>query len=172
MCRKSKLTALLVCLAIGGSVAPLARAEEREGSERRTSVRSGEREREEREREHRRKKPRATPKPTATPKPAQTPRPTATPAPTPAPSSGPTPTPTPRPTAAPTPAPTVAPTPTPAPALDGTALYNQYCSGCHGNSKKGSSASAIQNAINSNRGGMGSLKSLTPAQVQAISQAK
>jgi hypothetical protein len=47
-------------------------------------------------------------------------------------------------------------------------LYNQYCSGCHGTSKQGKSASAIQNAINSNTGGMGSLKSLTAAQISAI----
>ena len=59
----------------------------------------------------------------------------------------------------------------PPPTIDGAALYTQYCSGCHGNGKKGSSASAIQNAINSNRGGMGSLSSLTPAQVAAISAA-
>jgi hypothetical protein len=55
--------------------------------------------------------------------------------------------------------------------IDGAALYTQYCSGCHGNAKKGSSATNIQNAINNNTGGMGSLKSLTPAQILAISQA-
>lgn len=55
--------------------------------------------------------------------------------------------------------------------IDGAALYTQYCSGCHGTSKKGSSASSIQNAINNNIGGMGSLKSLTPAQIAAISAA-
>jgi mono/diheme cytochrome c family protein len=57
--------------------------------------------------------------------------------------------------------------------IDGAALYTQYCSGCHGNSKKGSSASSIQAAIDANRGGMGStaLRALTPAQIQAISTA-
>jgi hypothetical protein len=58
-------------------------------------------------------------------------------------------------------------------AIDGAALYSQYCSGCHGNGKKGSSASSIQGAIDANRGGMGStaLRALTPAQVAAISAA-
>jgi hypothetical protein len=59
----------------------------------------------------------------------------------------------------------------PPPPLDGGALYTQYCSSCHGNGKKGSSVSAIQNAISSNRGGMGSLSGLTAAQIQAISSA-
>lgn len=56
-------------------------------------------------------------------------------------------------------------------ALDGNALYTQYCSGCHGDGKKGSSANSTQRAINNNRGGMGSLKNLTPEQIQAISKA-
>jgi len=55
--------------------------------------------------------------------------------------------------------------------IDGAALYTQYCSGCHGNGKKGKSASAIQTAINNNTGGMGSLSNLTAAQVAAISAA-
>ena len=55
--------------------------------------------------------------------------------------------------------------------IDGAALYTQYCAGCHGTSKKGSSASAIQAAIDSNRGGMGSLRFLTPEQVAAIAAA-
>jgi mono/diheme cytochrome c family protein len=55
--------------------------------------------------------------------------------------------------------------------IDGAALYTQYCSGCHGTSKKGSPASLIQSAINSNLGGMGSLSFLTPAQIAAISAA-
>jgi mono/diheme cytochrome c family protein len=67
----------------------------------------------------------------------------------------------------PTPVPTLNTTPLP----DGAALYNQYCSGCHGASKQGKSAAAIQSAINSNKGGMGSLKSLTAAQITAISGA-
>jgi len=58
------------------------------------------------------------------------------------------------------------------PPIDGAALYTQYCSGCHGTSKKGSSASVIQAAIDSNRGGMGSLKFLTPEQVAAIAASK
>ena len=58
------------------------------------------------------------------------------------------------------------------PPIDGDALYTQYCSGCHGNGKKGSSATTIQNAINSNRGGMGSLSFLTSAQITAISTAR
>ncbi len=57
------------------------------------------------------------------------------------------------------------------PPIDGAALYTQYCSGCHGNAKKGKSVTAITNAINSNTGGMGSLSFLTPAQIQAISTA-
>jgi len=59
------------------------------------------------------------------------------------------------------------------PAIDGAALYTQYCSGCHSNGKKGSSASSIQTAINSNRGGMGTtaLRALTSAQIAAISAA-
>jgi len=57
------------------------------------------------------------------------------------------------------------------PPIDGAALYTQYCSGCHGNSKKGSSVSAIQNAIATNRGGMGSLSNLTLEQITAISTA-
>jgi hypothetical protein len=55
--------------------------------------------------------------------------------------------------------------------IDGAALYTQYCSNCHGTSKKGSSASAIQSAIDKNTGGMGSLSFLTPAQVAAIAAA-
>jgi len=59
------------------------------------------------------------------------------------------------------------------PPLDGGALYTQYCAGCHGNGKKGSSASSIQTAIDNNVGGMGSaaLRALTPAQVAAIAAA-
>jgi len=58
-------------------------------------------------------------------------------------------------------------------AIDGAALYTQYCSGCHGNSMKGSSASSISSAISSNRGGMGStaLRALTAAQIAAIAAA-
>jgi fibronectin type 3 domain-containing protein len=63
----------------------------------------------------------------------------------------------------------IATTTAPAPVLDGAALYASYCAGCHGTSKRGKSASATQSAINSNRGGMGSLSTLTPAQITAIS---
>jgi len=55
--------------------------------------------------------------------------------------------------------------------IDGAALYTQYCSGCHGTSKKGKTVSAIQGAIASNRGGMGSLSNLTLEQITAISTA-
>jgi hypothetical protein len=55
--------------------------------------------------------------------------------------------------------------------VDGTALYTQYCAGCHGTSKKGSTATAIQSAIDTNKGGMGSLSFLTAAQVAAIAAA-
>lgn len=57
----------------------------------------------------------------------------------------------------------------PAPVLDGAALYTANCAGCHGTSKRGSTVSAIQNAIASNRGGMGSLSGLTVDQITAIS---
>lgn len=59
------------------------------------------------------------------------------------------------------------------PPLDGAALYATHCAGCHGNSMKGRSASAIQSAIDGNRGGMGTaaLRALTPAQIAAIAAA-
>ena len=37
--------------------------------------------------------------------------------------------------------------PAPAPSLDGAVLYTQHCVQCHGQSKRGKSAAAIQNAI-------------------------
>ena len=49
--------------------------------------------------------------------------------------------------------------------------HTQYCKGCHGNDKKVSAATLIQNAINSNRGCMGSLSGLIAAQIAAISSA-
>ena len=59
-------------------------------------------------------------------------------------------------------------------AIDGAALYASNCSGCHGplatSSKRGASATAISDAIASNRGGMGSIR-LTPAQIAAIAAA-
>ncbi|MBI5576768.1 MAG: cytochrome c [Deltaproteobacteria bacterium] len=53
--------------------------------------------------------------------------------------------------------------------IDGGALYTQYCSSCHGTSKRGKSATSTQNAINNNTGGMGFLSNLTSAQITAIS---
>ena len=64
--------------------------------------------------------------------------------------------------------------PPPAPA-DGATLYTSNCSGCHGalasSTKLNRTATQIQNAINSNTGGMGSLTSLTTTQIQAIADA-
>jgi hypothetical protein len=80
----------------------------------------------------------------------------------------PSPNPTPQPPA-PTPTPAPTPSPAPAPGPDGAALYNSICAACHGNSKMHSSVAAIQAAINSNKGGMGSYSYLTPAQLAAIS---
>ncbi len=57
---------------------------------------------------------------------------------------------------------------TTATALDGAALYAQYCNSCHGSSKRGKTAAAIQSAIDKNRGGMGFLNFLTPDQIAAI----
>lgn len=57
----------------------------------------------------------------------------------------------------------------PAPVLDGAALYNANCTGCHGTSKRGKSLAAIQSAIASDRGGMGYLNTLTVAELTAIS---
>jgi hypothetical protein len=55
---------------------------------------------------------------------------------------------------------------------DGPVLYANNCASCHGAlAPTGWSAAAIQNAINRNRGGMGSLSFLTPVQVQAIATA-
>jgi mono/diheme cytochrome c family protein len=66
--------------------------------------------------------------------------------------------------------------PPPAPAPDGVALYASKCAGCHGPiapifSRNSRTASRIQSAIDANRGGMGSLRTLTPAEVQAIATA-
>ena len=63
-----------------------------------------------------------------------------------------------------------------APSIDGAALFTAKCQGCHGPiapifSANAKSASKIQAAINNNRGGMGSLASLSSAQVQAIAAA-
>jgi hypothetical protein len=55
--------------------------------------------------------------------------------------------------------------------IDGAALYQQNCYGCHRNGKKGSSVASIEAAIAANRGGMGKLKTLTKDQLTAISKA-
>ena len=57
--------------------------------------------------------------------------------------------------------------------LDGAALYAQYCAGCHGDRKKGSSARSISRAIDKKTGGMGTaaLRALTRAQIDAIAAA-
>jgi mono/diheme cytochrome c family protein len=58
---------------------------------------------------------------------------------------------------------------------DGVALYTDNCQRCHGplesSEKANKSAADIQQAIDSNRGGMGILSFLTPEQVQAIADA-
>lgn len=57
--------------------------------------------------------------------------------------------------------------------LDGAALYAQYCAGCHGDRKKGSSARSISRAIDRDTGNMGTaaLRALTRAQIDAIAAA-
>jgi len=66
---------------------------------------------------------------------------------------------------------------TSAPALNGAALYATNCESCHfplaTSEKRLRTATQIQTAINTNRGGMGSvsLRALTPAEVQAIATA-
>jgi mono/diheme cytochrome c family protein len=57
-------------------------------------------------------------------------------------------------------------------AIDGAALYNSDCSGCHGalatSSKTGATAAMIQTGILNNSGGMGQLASLGTAEIEAI----
>lgn len=53
-------------------------------------------------------------------------------------------------------------------ASDGATLFKTYCNNCH-KSMGSTSAAAIQSRINNNTGGMGSLSSLTTAQLQSIS---
>lgn len=64
---------------------------------------------------------------------------------------------------------------TAAPAIDGAALYSQYCAGCHSalasSNKRKATASQIQSGISGNVGGMGYLSSLSAAQIQAIATA-
>jgi hypothetical protein len=51
---------------------------------------------------------------------------------------------------------------------DGLGLYDAYCSGCHGDSEKGTSASEITAAIEDDVGGMLVLSVLTPDQIALI----
>ena len=67
-------------------------------------------------------------------------------------------------------------TPTPTPVTpDGPSLYSSNCAGCHGvlasSTKGGATAERIQAAISGNTGGMGSLSTLTAAEIQAIASA-
>ena len=72
-------------------------------------------------------------------------------------------------TATPTTTTTASTTTTTVAALDGVALYNANCSGCHGaNGKRPRTATQISNAIANNAGGMGFLSTLTQAQIAAI----
>jgi len=157
MTKTLKMAAVFMALAIAQtSVIPTVYADDDHGNKSRKEQKE-KKDQEERERRHHRDS-----KPTPAPAPA----------PTPAPVPKPTPVPTPAPAPAPVPAPAPAPKPTPAPApapapVKTWALYNQYCSGCHGSGKQGASASSIQSAINSNKGGMGSIK-LTAAQLSAL----
>lgn len=71
-----------------------------------------------------------------------------------------------------------APAPAPAPGTtppNGTTLYATDCANCHGplasSAKLGATTARIQNAISGNSGGMGSLSSLSAADIQAISTA-
>jgi hypothetical protein len=61
------------------------------------------------------------------------------------------------------------------PTPDGAALYAQHCAACHrpleSSDVMGKSAAQIQSAIDGNEGEMGSLSSLTTAEVQAIADA-
>lgn len=86
--------------------------------------------------------------------------------------TAPAPSPVPTPVPDPTPTPTPTPAPMPSPAPDGAALYAVNCAGCHGalatSSKQGITIARLQNAINNNIGGMGSLSRLTVTEVQAI----
>ncbi len=74
----------------------------------------------------------------------------------------------------PTPVEPPPPPPPPTP-LDGPALYQLHCAGCHGSlaqtAKPNRTASSITGSINLNVGGMGSLSSLSQAEIQAIAQA-
>ncbi|MCL5022967.1 MAG: cytochrome c [Nitrospirae bacterium] len=75
----------------------------------------------------------------------------------------------------PPPGPVPPPTRTPPPPTDGTSLYNQYCSSCHGplasSSKLGRTAAQITAAINGGVPAMAGLSTLTSAQIQAIADA-
>lgn len=66
-------------------------------------------------------------------------------------------------------------TPTTPTTPDGASLYAANCESCHGplatSEKLGETATDIQGAINSNKGGMGDLSTLTQEQIQAIADA-
>jgi cytochrome c len=71
------------------------------------------------------------------------------------------------------PIPTPAPTPTtPTPVADGVVLYASYCASCHGalatTTKQGTTLARLQNAIAGNIGRMGTLSTLSVAQIQAL----
>lgn len=72
-------------------------------------------------------------------------------------------------------APPAPPAPLPGAGTSGATLYTNICSGCHGplatSTKLGATFVRIQNAISGNIGGMGSLISLTGADLQAIEAA-
>jgi len=78
-----------------------------------------------------------------------------------------------------TPPPVTPPPVTPPPAaIDGAALFNSRCSGCHGPINairqmpvSNRTALGIQRAIDANKGGMSFLSTLTAAEVQAIADA-
>lgn len=53
----------------------------------------------------------------------------------------------------------------------GNILYKQNCESCHGSNKLEEPANQTSAAIAGNKGGMGNLSFLTPAQIQAISTA-
>ncbi len=65
--------------------------------------------------------------------------------------------------------------PTPPAATDGPTLYANHCAACHGalagSTKGGATVARMQSAIAGNVGGMGSLSTLSPAQLQAIASA-
>src|SRR6185369_10769959 len=86
--------------------------------------------------------------------------------------AGSTPAPVPTPPSTPPATPGTTPAPAPAPVIDGATEYGNSCAGCHNplatSTKKGITATRLDNAISGNIGGMGFLSSLTAAIRQAI----